>query len=77
MFGEAERHYLEALRQKPDFLDARFNLGNTFARQGRFQEAAREYREVLRRKPTYREARENLEKALALSRLGKVPSGPP
>ncbi len=39
--------YLNAVRRKPDFVEAHFNLGKTYAELGRMDEARNEYRATL------------------------------
>jgi len=55
----------EALRLKPDFTEAHFNLGTILARQNRPNEAIYHYTEALRIKPGYVEAHNNLGTVLA------------
>ena len=45
--GEAEALYQEALRQKPDYSEAKVNFGNLLAEQGRRAEAVALYEEAL------------------------------
>jgi Tfp pilus assembly protein PilF len=45
--GEAEALYREALRQKAGYSEAKVNLGNLLAEQGRFAEAVALYEEAL------------------------------
>ena len=49
-----------ALRLRPDFADAHFNLAGAFERAGRTQEAIREYQNVLRLQPQSADARGRL-----------------
>ena len=49
-----------ALRLKPDFADADFNLGNALNAEGRTREAMARYEEALRLRPDYAEAHNNL-----------------
>jgi len=62
---EAIAQYTAALRLKPDFSLAHYDLGNALARQGRVEEAVAQYREVLRLKPDDFDAHNNLGNALA------------
>jgi tetratricopeptide (TPR) repeat protein len=58
--------YREAIRRKPDYAEAHFNLGCDLQRvPGRVPEAISEYREAVRLKPGYFAARCNLGNALA------------
>ena len=53
-----------ALRLKPDFADADFNLGNALNAEGRTREAVARYEEALRLRPDFAEAHNNLGYAL-------------
>ena len=68
-FDEAIVEYREALRLKPDFTLAHFNLGNALRDQGRIDQAITDFREVIRLKPDHAEAHNNL--GLALKSKGK------
>ena len=57
---QANSHYEEAVRLKPDHAEAHNNLGNTFYKKGRTDDAIREYREAIRFKPDYANAYGNL-----------------
>ena len=57
-------HYKEALKIKPDFATAFYNIGNSLAEQGLINEAIDYYLEALRIKPNYAEAHNNLGTAL-------------
>ena len=48
---EAMGHYLEAVRIKPDYVDAHNNLGKAFYKKGRTKEAISHYLQALRKKP--------------------------
>ena len=64
-YDEAIAAYREALRIKPDWVEARYHLANRLHGLGRFEEAIREYREVLRQRPEFAEAGRALDAALA------------
>ncbi|HXN48721.1 MAG TPA: tetratricopeptide repeat protein [Bryobacteraceae bacterium] len=69
--GNAElaiRLYEELLRQAPDSMEARTNLGVAFAQEGRYEEAAQQYRQVLSRDSRNQTAMLNL--ALAYYKQG-------
>jgi len=59
-YGEAIRHFREALRMRPNDVKAHNNLGNAFAEQGRYRDAIRHYSEALRLDSDERETHENL-----------------
>jgi len=61
---EAKDHYLEALRIKPDYVDALNNLGAALNKQGRLEEAIEHYLQALRIKPDYVNAHTHLGNAL-------------
>ena len=54
-----------ALRLRPNYAEAHFNLGNTLVVDGRWDEAIAEYEEALHAQPDYPAARKNLELARA------------
>ncbi len=60
-YDGAMRHYLLALRVKPDYAVAWANLGDMHARKGNFAEAARCYEEALRLDPKLPKVRERLQ----------------
>jgi len=62
---DAITHYREAVRIKPDFVDAHTNLGNVLLLQGRTQEAIVQLRLALRYAPDSAKAHNNLGNALA------------
>jgi tetratricopeptide (TPR) repeat protein len=64
-FAEAEKHYLAALELRPGFVEARYNLGISRARQGRTDEAIRDYEAALALRPDYAEVRLSLGALLA------------
>jgi len=57
---EAIEHYLQALRIKPDYVNAHNDLGNAFGKQGRTEEAIEHYLQALHIKPDYEIALNNL-----------------
>src|SRR6266702_8908088 len=62
---EAIYHYSEALRLRPSYARAHYNLGNVLNRQGKIQEAIQQYTEALRLQPNLAEAHHNLGATLA------------
>ena len=67
---DAIKHYLEALRVEPDFVEAHNNLGVALYRKGRTDDAMKHYLEALRIKPDYVGAHNNL--GIAFARKGNV-----
>ncbi|MEE9530429.1 MAG: tetratricopeptide repeat protein [Syntrophobacteria bacterium] len=67
---DAIKHYLEALRIKPDHVGAHNNLGVALDREGHTDDAIKHYLEALRIKPDYAEAHNNL--GVALDRKGRT-----
>ena len=53
-----------AIKLKPDFALAHYNLGNALLQNGEMKEAIDHYREVLKLKPDLVAAQKNLETAL-------------
>jgi protein O-mannosyl-transferase len=54
--GEAMNHYNEAIRLKPDYVDAYYNRGNAYSRLGRNQQAIDDYGKAIRLKPDFADA---------------------
>ena len=63
-------HFSVAVRIKPDFAKAHYNLGLGLAMQGKLDEAIAHYSEALRINPGFRKARSELQ--LALEKAGKL-----
>jgi protein O-mannosyl-transferase len=68
-FGDAIRHYEQALQLKPDFPAALVNLGTSLAATGQIQKAAGQFEAALRLEPDRLEAAIYLAEAYA--RLGR------
>ncbi|MDP2645030.1 MAG: tetratricopeptide repeat protein, partial [Desulfobacterales bacterium] len=62
---DAIGHYRQALRLKPDYVEALNNLANALADQGRTDEAIGNFRQALRLRPDYARAHYNLGYTLA------------
>ena len=58
-------HYEKALKIKPDYIHARYNLANAFAEARNFDEAMTQYSEVLRLNPDMTQAHNNFGVILA------------
>jgi protein O-mannosyl-transferase len=71
VMAEAIRHYEEAVRIRPDYPEAHYNLGFAFVQLGRMQEGIEQYQLAVRFKPDYAEAEDNL--GVALAQTGRVP----
>jgi Flp pilus assembly protein TadD len=57
----AVEQFSEAVRLKPDYLEARINFGIALTKQQRTTEARQQFQEVLRRSPTNVVARRYLD----------------
>ena len=68
-FAEAKASYEMAIKIRPDFPDAYYNLGNTLSREGHLEEAVKNYQDALAISPQYADALNNL--GTALNRLGR------
>jgi spermidine synthase len=73
--AEAIAHYEQALRSKPDYAEAHYNLGVALVRLGRLPEAMGHWEQALRSKPDYAEAENNL--AWLLATLAPADGGDP
>lgn len=60
-FEDSRERFESALKDRPDYPEARFNLAITFYDQGRFPEALDQFKAVLKQHPDDEEARKNLE----------------
>ena len=63
--------FLEAVRIKPDGVEALSNLGFIYVKQHRMDEAIRQFKEALRIKPGYGPAIQNLAIALGEAKKSK------
>ena len=61
---DAIAQYQEALKIKPDYVDASANIGNALLQEGRVDDAIAQYQEALKIKPDYVDAHVNLGNAL-------------
>ncbi len=74
-YQDAEETYKQAIRIKPDYVDAHYNhivynnLGVTYDKLGRYQDAVETYKQAIRIKPDDAEAYSNL--GLAYCNLGR------
>jgi tetratricopeptide (TPR) repeat protein len=71
-FAQAQRLFEEALKRKPDFLEALNGLGLSLAAQGQARQAIREFKAALRLDPSFSAARVNL--GVALANRGEIPA---
>jgi len=67
---EALRHFQEALKEKPGYVEACNNLGVVLDEQGRLDEAISQYLQALKLKPNFADAHNNL--GAALNKQGRV-----
>ena len=67
---EATRQFEKAVALNPDYWEARYNLGQSYLRQGHTQEAKAELEKVLKTRPDFEPARQ------ALQRAGEPPPAP-
>ncbi len=65
LYDDAIAELTEALRLKPDYPEAHYNLGGTLMTRGQFDDAIAHYTEALRLKPDFAEAHNNLGVAFA------------
>lgn len=73
---EAIPYFFEAVKIKPDFAEAHYNLGALLAGQGRLGEAIRHFSEALRIRPDFAEAKYSLNRALNEARKPGMVSTP-
>ena len=71
---EAVAEYRAAIRLKPDYAEAHYNLGIALTDQGKLDEAVAEYRAAIRLQPDYAEAHYNLGIALGTRASSTRPS---
>ena len=58
-YNEAIPHYLEAIRIKPDFIEAHNNLGGAYGKIERWNEALKKWNDTLELNPNHEIARQN------------------
>jgi len=63
-FDAAIHNYKQALKIKPDYADAYFNMANVFKVKGDLEEAIENYKQALKLKPNYADAYNNMGNAL-------------
>ena len=68
--NRALESYQHAIRIKPDYVDALYNLGNIFREDGQLDDAIKSYEKVIGIKPDYDDAQFNL--GVSLQILGQV-----
>ena len=69
-FDDAVASYHKALAIRPDYAEARYNLGNAFLEQRKLDDAVASYHKALAIRPEYAEARNHLGNAFRI--LGKL-----
>lgn len=47
-YGDAEKKYLHAINEKPNYLKGEYNLGNAYYKQGKYSDAISQYETVVR-----------------------------
>ncbi len=62
---EAIEHFQQALRIRPDYAEAHYNLGLAFTQLGRIDQAIAHYQQALRINPDYAQAQTALARLLA------------
>ena len=67
---EATRQFEKAVALNPDYWEARYNLGQSYLRQGHLEQAKVEFQKVLQTHPDFEPARQ------ALRRAGEPPRAP-
>ena len=72
--AESIPHLTAALKARPDYFDAHYNLGNALASQGDFTQALIHFRAAVRLNPDDANAEANLGSALA--ETGNIPRSP-
>ena len=70
VWDAAVDHLQEAVRLRPDYADAYFNLGSVLFQQGRIDQAIAQWQKTLAIRPTDAEAHRSV--ASALRKQGKV-----
>ena len=68
---EAIPHFVEALRLRPDYPQARVSLGSAFASEGRLDEARAQFEEALQLRPDFADGHYNL--GLVFRAQGHIP----
>lgn len=72
-YAGAVHHLNAALKKRPAYSDAHYNLGNVLAAEGKYAEAADEYAAAIRSKPDLPDAHNNLGAMyVRLNRLGEA-----
>ena len=67
---EAIRHHEDAIRSKPDYLEAYYNLGRLLTQKGSLEQAVRCFEKAIALKPDYYKAHSDL--GIARARQGKL-----
>ena len=67
---QAARSYADAVRLRPEYVEAIDRLGDTLLKLGQFDQAIRCFNEALRQKPDDSQAKASLDQALEAKRRG-------
>jgi tetratricopeptide (TPR) repeat protein len=74
---EAVKHYQEAVRLTPDYVEARCNLGHAYGAQGKLDEATSEFQAALRLKPDFEPAQRGLARITQQRQAGPLAPNSP
>jgi len=58
-YRESIYHYMEAIKIKPDYIEAHNNLGGAYAKLGQWDDALKKWNDTLSINPDHQVARQN------------------